>query len=480
MKKEINKLNKLFESGKMEGARDYALKLKDTILDENFIKKDPLIVIKYACLLIDIGAGTWDVNLVNLGKDKIETNYDLFSKLITKGSIEYNLGNAKKTIFDILRYDDAFKYTFENIELLMEAKANYFRSSKYIESENFNPAFKNELLINLANSLDLSARISEAIIYYRYVIESNHSHYEANVNLAIALKWLNIVSNRYSIIQIAELYYYLLEARKLIPNYHNTNIVNNLILETEKAIYNNNMLPTDILSLRREHKNKLKSIKISEFEKFCLTNHLFLSEHSIYCQCEEARKDDLDFFLDKDLNSKIPNEVILVLNKVLEEYSFGRQLLFIYSNERSKINQESLRTAYRIVYGILDKLAYGLLKLQNIEIESNEPIYFESFWKKTKIWNSVNSLENFGIIALYSIACDLNVKKGELSFFKIWRNKMEHGLLLFSEDNDLKNRSNEIIYVDPEEMFEKSIKIFQIVRSAIFSFIFATRNKINN
>ena len=103
---------------------------------------------------------------------------------------------------------------------------------------------------------------------------------------------------------------------------------------------------------------------------------------------------------------------------------------------------EFLRTSFRLCFGILDRIAQGLNELYELA-DPKEDLYFESFWRPQnqrkkddeKRWNKINQQKNMGLVALYSIATDLNLQDGQWGFFKKYRNHLEHGLLiLFPSD----------------------------------------------
>ena len=82
---------------------------------------------------------------------------------------------------------------------------------------------------------------------------------------------------------------------------------------------------------------------------------------------------------------------------------------------------------------------------------------------------------------MYSIACDLNKKNGEFGFYKIWRNRLEHGLFsLTSSDYKDKNwESKQFAEKTTEDDFENKTKhLLQLTRATIFSFVFCVRHEL--
>ena len=88
------------------------------------------------------------------------------------------------------------------------------------------------------------------------------------------------------------------------------------------------------------------------------------------------------------------------------------------------------------------------------------------------------------MIGLYSIACDLNHKlEGELSFYKQWRNALEHSFVFVYKNEKPENIETSLAYyeepvfISESEFVESAEHVLQLTRSAIFSFVFAVRIK---
>lgn len=119
---------------------------------------------KLAGLLIDIGEEGQIEEAIIEGIQTLQDDRHHFSNFIHEGSTEYNLGNAKSGLFSIQRTKSGFKFSPENIALLTEAKNHYWRGYKLFQSTNTD--IIPQLFVNLANALDSSGRVVEAIQYY--------------------------------------------------------------------------------------------------------------------------------------------------------------------------------------------------------------------------------------------------------------------------------------------------------------------------
>jgi len=215
--------------------------------------------------------------------------------------------------------------------------------------------------------------------------------------------------------------------------------------------------------------------------KYSLENSLTLNEHSIYCNCNDSAKDMLSFssnFEDKKL--RILDGII---NRIVSEYGFSRLLFFNHisgvSNSSNDIlftesaqetdllgyHIEQLRTCYRNIYSILDKIMNGIFI--QIGLKRNSEDYFESFFStRNKELNCQNSIH---LAALYSISCELNQNNGAFKHFKKFRNQMEHNYLPI---NDLEADS-----ITLDQLEEFTFNLLKLTRSSIMSFYFYIKSE---
>lgn len=253
-------------------------------------------------------------------------------------------------------------------------------------------------------------------------------------------------------------------------------------------------IPKEIEISRRESRLH------SEYRKFTLDNFLSLNEHSLYCKCNSASKDDLRIGIDGYVFPIAEvGKMELVLNRIKSEFAIARYLLFqgtmnlipddldigfseLHEGEIINSNFEGIRLSYRTCYGILDKIAKGTCKIFKLA-NDNENVLFEAFWNpQNKVrWDKINSIKNRHLTALYSIACDLNTRSGEMKEFKEWRNGMEHDILIVKNtqnyDYDSSKLFNDdfITVVDERRFRSKAMHLIQIVRASIYHFTFMVR-----
>ncbi|WP_370612341.1 LA2681 family HEPN domain-containing protein [Citrobacter meridianamericanus] len=113
-------------------------------------------------------------------------------------------------------------------------------------------------------------------------------------------------------------------------------------------------------------------------------------------------------------------------------------------------------------------------------------MYFQNFWQ-LDVDNRRQLFEKVklpGILALYSIATDLNKDKGgELAFYKEWRNGLEHKFLVVHKSDKSEGiyesyqLIKDILFIKESDFIRHFEHLLQITRSAIFSFAFMVRHE---
>lgn len=422
----------------------------------------------------------------------------------SEASLNYFLGNAKHGLYRVyLKENPPYKLPTPEVSrtYLFESKSAFFRAYKTLKLNKLD-RFSLMVLTNLANELDSCGRIVEALQLYDTVLRKSINHPQALVSKAEALvnmvrttkfhKSVSFFSTIYSLYEEGEKY--------LVP----TSEVQESI-RRGKAATLEILLATefDIKNLGAEY-----ILNESEFKahtatvRFNLTNFLSLSEHGLFCKCNAARVDDLmiGFFGLKTTDKKLMRLEILN-NRIKSEFSLSRQLYYDHLKKKNEDNVyypdmldsakygmklEKLRSSFRMCFGILDKIAEGLVYLFDLPTEKRGKIYFEQFWgdngKPKGRWERLNLLDNIHLTALYSIASDLSKEGGEFAFYKKWRNKLEHGVFSLRGgtqdsyqllDDDLCST-----FTGEKEFKEKTLHILQVTRAAIFSFVYCCREEL--
>lgn len=503
----LKKITFCMDQRNFRGAHDMAYnrlcETKDTTTKYGCILKA-----KLAGLLIDIGEEGQIEEAIIEGIQTLQDDRHHFSNFIHEGSTEYNLGNAKSGLFSIQRTKSGFKFSPENIALLTEAKNHYWRGYKLFQSTNTD--IIPQLFVNLANALDSSGRVVEAIQYYDKVLVENPEFPQANASRSEALIWLNNLSGTYSINLLWQAMQGLAKAAQSndVPKWLREQWIDKrdrLQNELIRHGYTDENIKHDLKETKSEAENH------SPFRKFCLNNNLCLSEHSLYCNCVGAGSDNLTIPKSTaSIGGDFVPKMELRLNRLKSEFALARLLYYesdqeqwksydneisfteLHEDESVGLRPEMLRTSFRLCFGILDKIAHAICELFDMS-EPDEPLALERFWrpkgkglsrKQQERWEKINSIENFSLLALYSQATDLNSHSGEWGNFKNWRNALEHELLILTRGSGkpldifkAMKSSRRIVSVDYGEFKDKAIHLLQLTRSAIFNFVFCVRTE---
>ncbi|GKX51913.1 LA2681 family HEPN domain-containing protein [Budvicia aquatica] len=458
------------------------------------------ILSNIAGLFVDIGGCDSNLKSASLGIELMENNKDVFISLIGESEFYYNYSNAKSNFINI---NNPFDVSFHTIEELVIIKNLLWKSNNSLLTDK--GEYKCQLLVNLANILQKQFRITESLKYYDEVNSCGFDIPQSWIGRAEALFKLNVISNSCTVKMLREMkfgYEKAIDSDKTPPQWieyylAKIEIISKKIIEISD--------PNDIESEFDDDKLTIIEYEsLSDYRKFCINHHLTLSEHALYCQCIASARDDLvipsggiagDFI--------IPME--MVLNRLKSEFSLARHLFYEYTAEKSSdeilyetcfselyndevlsLDIEKLRTAFRLCFGILDKIAVAVCELYNIyPNQKNKIVYFHNFWKLdlNSRRDDFEKIKSPSLLALYSIATDLENKSGELSFYKEWRNGLEHKFLVVHQGDkpsdlyDSYSLIENIIFINETEFRVHFENLIQITRSAIFSFVFAVRDK---
>jgi len=468
-----------------------------------------MLISKLAGMLIDIGEEGSIEKAALDGLEILETNRKELMKHVREDSFEYNLGNGKSALFKIKRSNPNFKFSAKDIKLLIEAKNHYWKAYKLISDND--KLLKVQILVNLGNTLLHCGRVAEALQYFDSVLSENPSFPKAQANRSTALISLIELSGTYTtnLLQQAWKGYEIATQQPDLPNFI-VEIFDNKRADLKGKLeilgYNEDKINHDIEETEAESKTH------SKFRKYCIENHLTLSEHALYCNCLGARRDNLTIPIPvKPIGGDFVPKMELILNRLKSEFAFARLLYYqskpsnfinletfekeltfteLYENEAVGNRSEMLRNSFRLCFGVLDKIAYGVCDLFDLA-EANEPLYFERFWKpigknlsvkQKERWANINSIDNVSLLALYSQATDLNATNGEWSIFKKWRNALEHEMFILNLDDKkpsdkyrIFENQNDIYRVEYGEFEIKTLHMLRITRSAIFNFVFCVR-----
>lgn len=409
---------------------------------------------------------------------------------MTKYELEYTL---KRKDEDILYYADDVKNIFDIKDTIQLAISNYWNAYRYDNGKDEEYNKRN----NLANSLAFVGRYSEAL---NLLVENIGFAPERFQSLGSWCDHLEkFKKNTYlgDMISIelvkADKFIKALKQVKDPMNEYKINYFLNVC--AGKLSHMGEELTEKLIE-----KNKQEELEdfnnMSEYRRFTLSNNLSLNEHSLHCFCRDSEIDNLMIgLLDGSYhkNEVDFDELNCYVNRVKSEFSFARlnfykyatnsgfeeNDLWFFKDEKEIIDIngykiEHLRTCFRVLYGILDKIANGVMYLFSIPKTNN--IYFESFFHQYP--QEFEKIQNIHLVALYSLSLDLipndeSNRLGILGFYKKIRNNLEHNLLKVS--NAVTNIDERVVNIVDFENF--TFELMQLTRSAIFSFVFLSRSE---
>ncbi|MCA9732052.1 MAG: hypothetical protein H6696_16365 [Deferribacteres bacterium] len=462
------------------------------------------IMSNIASIFIDVGHMRPCDTSTRKGLNILNDNKYEIIEQIGDDAFFYNLSNAKSNLIDM---KNPFGHTFSTIEQLIDLKGDIWKAIKSFNDNNAGqiaPTY----IVNLGNSLKLQFRITEAMECYDLVNSFNLDIPQSWVNRSAALIMLNQVSNTFSIQMLEQIkkgYENVLSSKAIPPIW--------LDYYRKQVAFHQNKIDKACsvagieFDLHDSEKTKDEYEALNTYRKFCLNNNLSLSEHGVYCACAGSSRDNLTIPTVDGVTGDFVIPMEMVLNRLKSEFSFARYLYFDYLNkdedyellhdscfselfndELLGIGVEKLRTAFRSCFGILDKIGIAICELFDLYPPTGK-VYFQSFWQLDRYnrREKFNTIKSPGLLALYSIATDLNDKKGgEWSFLKQLRNDLEHEFVVIHKTDNLSDiyqsydLMEKIVFIKESDFLSHLKRLLQLTRSAIFSFVFVVRDKALN
>lgn len=451
--------------------------------------------------LINLGSENSNKKDLLDGLKYLEENETDLLKIISKSNHFYNLANAKSALLKIHKIEGLKRYSLDIIRTTVQPAIDaYWIALKNIETEDDQKLLP-QILINLSNSFKDSVRLIDAMQILDTVIKIYPQYFQAFHSRGTLL---NLIGKITCYGRTASMLYEIRFCLETSIQSRDTEIPQSIKQETKNLILEVNQTAKELGTELKNYENeKIISLKEfnghSDFRKFCIENYLTLNEHGIYCNCVGVKFDDLHIGVPNTIFSgKIVGRLELLLNRIKSEFGMARWLYYqteigtnpdfqikysdLFDHEIIESRAEFLRTSFRICYGILDKIALGICKLFKLTKEG-QTVHFESFWKSNPShWEILNESRNIHLHALYSLACDLNTKSGELKDYKRWRNLLEHKVLIFrnlesnpSDDLNLLGDRDFIDDIDINDFNGRTLHLLQLTRASIFSFVYCVR-----
>jgi hypothetical protein len=444
-------------------------------------------------LLSSIGSDQKSIKLLNCvikrlkeKKERLPQNkyhFDLANTIFSKAEMHF-------------KPEDGINHLLNNCNIYREARSEFALVEKN-DLTHFERA-----TTNIANILEKYGRNYEALFMYDRVLQVNPNFGMALGNKAIALEYYIRLAPQQSLLLLNKSYHLL-----------------------KKALNDDQLAQVGGMSALQHFNNKLKDIEkyfskikfspkklnppstINKYEKFVLTNNLYLNYDFGYYYDKNSLKDNLFPNLQEEISSKEFKKLsamskktyftFQVFNQILEDYTTARYNYFEALNENYKkidaqINYIStldytrhclkyglLKSTFSKLYSCLDKIAHLVrYYFSGHELrESDINIYFG--WLTTDEFKQVIKNNNdYQLLALHSLALDFKTN-GQYYKLNQIRNRITHSFLNINVgigyDSEYKN-----FEIEEERIIEQIRELFLIVKSAILYTIIAINRLSQN
>ncbi len=444
---------------------------------------------------------TLDNIIANINSDQVKQL--LFGKWPVHANLY--LGKCLFYKFNFLKDQKKFDYNPINLKDIIHAKYFLFRTySNFLDKcyESVDRKLIGESLELLAGCFVQLNRWFEAQYYLR--LAKKYSDDISNI-VYLQARNLDAISKAtcldYSGLLLLQVIDYCRETYESSNYVQQIEQLKKLELNTIKKIANIGLKIEEL----RAYKNKVTKLneKDSEYIIFCKEKMLFLSEHSLFCNCKLAHNDDLKIST-KHRHTRIEwvkrlEEIVdnLVCDFIIarQHYYYGtsksRLLGFNISliqrdEKHSKIRAALLKKSFKSCYSILDQIGMMIFQILNIDYEnklkqqcrekSSPPkLYFLNMWDFDLIDDSYFK-SNVYLGSLYSIAKDLDrTKYSALKGFKTIRNALEHKILLVRNE-----KNDEYETITNLRLSQKTELLLILTKSAIFSLVYMIRQESIN
>lgn len=425
--------------------------------------------------------------LIDFGK-RVENSIDDISKI----QLFYSIGTAFGNIFELsedLFFNCDSEYVIQQIYYFRKA----ISISNRIEIAPENIAFIHPLLCSLytnyGNLLDACGRKQLAIEMYRKAIHINPQFTMASGNLAISLDHYRYFINE------TEQFHFVKEIISLLENTLSIADPNRLSIAEEKFL----MLYKNYSDFDVSGECTCKDFEYSSisqnYRQWCWRNLLFLNPLNDLQSNEVHRYDD-NLLLPNLLgnSNENPTRYFSMFNQIKQEYIYARYLCFDslevdevhFADENVRlidcldytqysVRIEGLKTAFKTLYALLDKVALLLNDYFSVDI-SARTVNFHSIWSKSNILKGLLN-KNIGLFSIYWITKDFDYESDSLTAnpdskrLKKIRNYLEHRFTNVTLDffYEEKVGTESRLFLKEEELRSSTLELLHLTREVIFS-----------
>jgi hypothetical protein len=384
-------------------------------------------------------------------------------------------------------YEKQLFYLQKAIDLL--SKIN----NKSSDSMPFLVAFLLSLYTNYGNALEDCGRRIPALHYYHLAMTLNPRYAMAMGNAGIT--YFNYAAllndNRHRHFMHYFAYQYLKSALKNPKGVYSDAEV------TFRRTYNQY---DEKLRMHLEKELKIPERKYAkkelEYRQWALKNRLFINPLNDLPIIENYFATDVLHLPDMTVNIEEKPALPGLYNQLKQEYIFSRYLYYESIQPNAKVHFadkenfvyqfadyptysiriEKMKTAYRLLYSIFDKVAFFLNRYFDLGL-SEGAVYFKGIWKTTKFVYMINTVENSALNSLYWINKELFDKDGSFytnPFAKRMndiRNALEHKYVKVYNDEFPARVNGEIddmaLYISETELEKMTMDILKLIREVL-------------
>lgn len=425
--------------------------------------------------------------LIEFGRS-VEDSIDDSSKIL----LFYSLGTAFGNIFE-LREDSIFNVESEYIIKQIYFFRKAISISKTIELDSKNIAFIYPILCSLytnyGNLLDACGRKQLAIEMYKKSICINPNFTMASGNLAISLDHY-----RYFIDE-NEQFHFVKEIKCLLESTLSIVDPNRFSVAEEKFLkLYENYSDFDVSNECTCKNHKYNTIS-QDYRQWCYDNILYLNPLNDLQSNEAQRYDDNIMLPNLMGNSKEnPTKYFSMFNQIKQEYIYARYLCFDslevdeahYADEnvtlvdcldytQYSVRIEGLKTAFKSLYSLLDKVAMLLNDYFSVRV-SARTVNFHSIWSRSNVLKKLLT-KNIGLLSIYWITKDFDNESDSMTAnpdskrLKLIRNYLEHRFTNVTLDfyGEEKNSTESMLLLTEGELRSSTLDLLHLTREVIFS-----------
>ena len=449
---------------------------------------------------IDTASDEKNENLLNKFIEEINiflSSSDFDSSL--KQILYYDLGNAYSSLDSLKNRNENNVWNYNNIEHLNAIKA--YRNCVKIETKNY--PNKNDILVqcytNLGNMFSESGRIIYAISAWKKALSINSAFGMAQGNLGRGL--VEYAKNLYDDGQAFLIAKYAYECLK-------KSIISNDVYPSAKNYFESykqflvRTISIENLEAKEDFKDYFSSLALKEknYRLWVLSKSLFLNPlNDIYYDTYVAH--DIIHLPNMITSINEPPIYHGLFNEIKQQYVSARYFYYLYLQKKDTLEKhfadkenllvntldyslygieyELLKTAYKSLYSILDKIAFFINRYFKLNKELKSVSFNTIWYDKKSIDKKVEGLKNNPLRGLYYLSKDfhsydmeyLEVSDDDAKNLAELRNCLEHRyvkITQFENSPDISFQYDSFAYQITENDFEKKTeKILFYVREAI-------------